>query len=159
MKQLLTVEDVEVVFNLAVVPLPTSLERTIDTNVAMTTVVCELLREGYYQDLIQSSSKLMVPLNTCPWTRNTVDALDALMLLARRLRGSYWKTFAAARLSCDRSTTSVRGRTRSLCGIILIVIQRALQVSPLLSTGWGRPAILYSRLRLPMLPSVPTKNR
>jgi len=52
----------------------------------------------------------------------------------------------------------VRGRTRSLCGDHPIVIQRAL-VSPLLSTGMGsRPAILYSRLRLPMLPSVPRRT-
>ena len=59
MKRIITAEGVEAVFNLAVVPLPTSLERprwTVGTNMAITTVACELLREGYYQTLIHFSS-------------------------------------------------------------------------------------------------------
>jgi UDP-glucose 4-epimerase len=46
-------------FNLAVIPLPASLERpreTTDANVAMTTAVCELGRTGGYRRLVQYSS-------------------------------------------------------------------------------------------------------
>ena len=52
-------EATEVVFNLAVIPLPTSLERprwTIDVNVGSATVVAELLRQGAYQTLVHFSS-------------------------------------------------------------------------------------------------------
>jgi UDP-glucose 4-epimerase len=46
-------------FNLAVIPLPASLERPRETaaaNVAMTTSICELGREGVYSRLVQFSS-------------------------------------------------------------------------------------------------------
>ncbi len=52
-------ERVEVVFNLAIVPLPTSLVNprwTVDVNIALTTVPCELLRQGYYETLVHFSS-------------------------------------------------------------------------------------------------------
>jgi UDP-glucose 4-epimerase len=50
---------VDVVFDLAVIPLPTSLERPqfcFDTNVRMTSTLCELLREGYCGSLVHFSS-------------------------------------------------------------------------------------------------------
>ena len=59
MREVLASEETEVVFDLAVVPLPTSLERprwTVDVNMAMTTTMCELLREGRYQTLVHFSS-------------------------------------------------------------------------------------------------------
>jgi UDP-glucose 4-epimerase len=49
----------DVVFDLAVIPLPTSLERPkfcFDTNVAMTSSLCELLREGAFGTLVHFSS-------------------------------------------------------------------------------------------------------
>lgn len=52
-------EGVDVVFNLAIVPLPASLVNprwTVDVNVALATVPCELLRLGYYKTLIHFSS-------------------------------------------------------------------------------------------------------
>lgn len=59
MREILATEGTEVVFDLAVVPLPTSLERprwTVDVNMAMTTTMCELLREGLYRTLVHFSS-------------------------------------------------------------------------------------------------------
>ena len=59
MKKILKQEKVDIVFNLAVIPLPTSLERprwTIDVNVSIATVFCELLREGFYKTLVHFSS-------------------------------------------------------------------------------------------------------
>src|SRR5947209_18570670 len=50
---------VDVVFDLAVIPLPTSLERPqfcFETNVRITSVLCELLREGRFETLVHFSS-------------------------------------------------------------------------------------------------------
>lgn len=50
---------VDVVFDLAVIPLPTSLERPkfcFDTNVSITSILCELLREGHFATLVHFSS-------------------------------------------------------------------------------------------------------
>lgn len=52
-------ERTDVLFNLAIVPLPASLVNprwTVDVNVALATVPCELLRLGYYKTLIHFSS-------------------------------------------------------------------------------------------------------
>ncbi|HJT55526.1 MAG TPA: GDP-mannose 4,6-dehydratase [Ktedonobacteraceae bacterium] len=52
-------KPVDVVFDLAVIPLPTSLVRPqfcFDTNVRITSILCELLREGYYETLVHFSS-------------------------------------------------------------------------------------------------------
>jgi UDP-glucose 4-epimerase len=52
-------EKVDVVFDLAVIPLPTSLVRPqfcFDTNVRITSVLCELLREGCFETLVHFSS-------------------------------------------------------------------------------------------------------
>ncbi|HEX9036781.1 MAG TPA: NAD-dependent epimerase/dehydratase family protein [Ktedonobacterales bacterium] len=49
----------QVVFDLAVIPLPTSLERPkfcFDTNVAITSTLCELLREEAFETLVHFSS-------------------------------------------------------------------------------------------------------
>lgn len=59
MRSIVATEAVDVVFDLAVIPLPTSLERprwTVDVNLAMTSTMCELLREGLYKTLIHYSS-------------------------------------------------------------------------------------------------------
>ncbi len=52
-------EPVDVVFDLAVIPLPTSLVRPLfcfDTNVRITSVLCELLRECCFETLVHFSS-------------------------------------------------------------------------------------------------------
>ncbi len=52
-------EAVDVVFDLAVIPLPTSLERPqfcFETNVRITSLFCELLREGHFETLVHFSS-------------------------------------------------------------------------------------------------------
>ena len=59
MQNLLSMEPVDVVFNLAVVPLPSSLEKPkncVDTNFLMTSTLCELLYKGMYETLIHISS-------------------------------------------------------------------------------------------------------
>lgn len=54
-----TLPPVDVVFDLAVIPLPTSLELPrwcFDTNVRITSTLCELLREGRFETLVHFSS-------------------------------------------------------------------------------------------------------
>lgn len=51
--------NVDIVFDLAVIPLPTSLERPqfcFDTNVRITSILCELLRKGSFGTLVHFSS-------------------------------------------------------------------------------------------------------
>ena len=55
MKEILKREGPDVVFNLAVIPLPMSLElprETIETNVRIATNFCELLRGGAFKTLV-----------------------------------------------------------------------------------------------------------
>jgi len=59
MESILEKESVDVVFNLAIVPLPECLSKpklAYDTNVKLTSVLCELARKGYYRTLIHYSS-------------------------------------------------------------------------------------------------------
>jgi len=59
MKRIMSKHDVEVVFDLAVLPLPLSLKKpefTFKKNVDMTTNLCRLIREDAYQTLIHFSS-------------------------------------------------------------------------------------------------------
>ncbi|MBN1306088.1 MAG: NAD-dependent epimerase/dehydratase family protein [Anaerolineales bacterium] len=59
MIQLVENEKIEVVFDLAVIPLPTSLDFptwTIETNVGIAATFCELARRGFIQTLIHCSS-------------------------------------------------------------------------------------------------------
>lgn len=59
MREIMAYEKVEVVFNLAIVPLPASLEKPLWTwreNVRITEAMCELARLGLYKTLIHCSS-------------------------------------------------------------------------------------------------------
>ncbi len=56
---LLDLSNIDVVFNLAAIPLPISLEQPqycFDTNVRITSLLCELLREGCFTTLVHVSS-------------------------------------------------------------------------------------------------------
>ncbi len=59
LRRALGAQPFDVVFDLAVIPLPTSLERPkfcFDTNVAITSALCEMLREGAFGALVHFSS-------------------------------------------------------------------------------------------------------
>lgn len=146
MKHIINTEGVEVVFNLAVVPLPTSLERprwTVDTNVAITTVACELLREGYYQTLIHFSSSeaygsaQYVPMDekhpllaSTPYAASKA-ASDHVVL-------SYWKTFGIdAAIVRPFNNFGPRQNEGAYAGVIPVVIRAALQGHPVTIYGDG----------------------
>ena len=59
METILKNEDADVVFNLAIIPLPRCLTNPVtvyDTNVKLTSVICDLARKGCYETLIHFSS-------------------------------------------------------------------------------------------------------
>ena len=138
---------IEVVFHLAVVPLPASLERpmwTVDSNVRMTLVLCELLRVGAYQTLIHFSSSevygtaLHVPMNEdhplLPLTPYAASkaAGDHVVL-------SYHKTF-------DLDATIVRPYDAAYAGVIPIAIRCALNDKPVTVFGDGEQTRDYIRV-------------
>lgn len=68
LKRIATSENIQVVFNLAVIPLPASLEKprwTYEQNVNITLCLCELARERYFDTLIHFSSS--EALGTCQY--------------------------------------------------------------------------------------------
>ncbi len=143
MKQIVAAEAVNVIFNLAVIPLPTSLERprwTVEVNVAIAAVAAELLREGLYQTLIHFSSSeaygsaRYVPMDE----RHPID--PATPYAASKAAGdhvvlSYCKTFGVdAAIIRPFNNFGPRQNDKTYAGVIPIVVRRALR---------GEPAIIY----------------
>ena len=59
MEGILRSESIDTVFNLAIIPLPTSFVKpkwTVDVNMNITTILCELAREGAFETLVHCSS-------------------------------------------------------------------------------------------------------
>jgi len=142
-KRLVRDEGVEVVFDLAVVPLPTSLERprwTVETNVAIVTTLCELLREGCYQTLVHFSSSeaygsaQYVPMDeqhplvpSTPYAASKA-AGDQVVL-------SYRAAFKVdAAIMRPFNNFGPRQNEAAYAGVIPVIIQRALR---------GEPAVVY----------------
>jgi UDP-glucose 4-epimerase len=83
---------IDVVFNLAAVPLPICLEQPhycFDTNVRIASVLCELLREGRYTTLVHVSSSCVYGSMEEAHPLNEKDALNPLT------------PYAASKTSCD----------------------------------------------------------
>ena len=93
--------NIDIVFNLAVVSLPISLERpefAITTNVAITVNLCRLLRAEQYQRLIQfSSSEAFGSLHQVPMDENhplnPITAYGASKAATDFIALSYWRTY------------------------------------------------------------------
>jgi UDP-glucose 4-epimerase len=136
MERLVRDERIDSVFNLAVVPLPASLVRprwTVEQNVAITTVLCELLRLGTYGTLIHFSSSeaygsaAYVPMDeahpsvpSTPYAASKVGS-DHIVL-------SYWHTFGLdAAIIRPFNNFGPRQNSGTYAGIIPIVVERALR--------------------------------
>src|SRR5215813_4045497 len=143
MKRLIQTEAVEVLFNLAVVPLPTSLERprwTVESNVAIATAVCELLREGHYQTLVHfSSSEAYGSARYIPMDEKH-PLLPSTPYAASKVAGdhvvlSYRQTFGVdAAILRSFNNFGPRQNEGAYAGVIPIVIRRA---------SGGKPVIIY----------------
>jgi len=153
MSSLFGSEKIDVVFNMAVVPLPASLERPkycIDVNVLIASTVCELLREGKYSTLIHCSSSeaygtaIYVPMDeahpTSPLTPYAASkiACDHVVL-------SYRTTFGLD-LAVVRpfNTYGPRQNEGSYAGVVPLTIKRILAGKPPIIHGDGLQTRDYS---------------
>lgn len=146
MKRIVVDEAIDVVYNLAVIPLPTSLRMprwAIDVNVTITTVFCELLRENCYQTLVHFSSS---------------EAYGSAQYLPMDEKHPLLPStpYAASKAACDHIVLSYRdafGKDVSIvrpfnnfgprqnegtyAGVIPVVIKRALRHEPVVIYGDG----------------------
>jgi UDP-glucose 4-epimerase len=139
-------DQVDVVFNLAIVPLPASLINprwTVDHNVALATVPCELQRQGFFETLIHFSSseaygsadyvpmdELHPPLPSTPYAASKL-AGDYVALSYRETYGS---DVAILR---PFNNFGPRQNAGAYAGIIPIVVRRALRGEPIVIYGDG----------------------
>ena len=139
-------EHVDVVFNLAVVPLPASLINprwTVDQNVAMTTVACELQRQGFFETLIHFSSSeaygtaAYVPMDedhrcqpSTPYAASKL-ASDHVVLA---YRDTYGSDVAVLR---PFNNFGPRQNSGTYAGIIPIVVGRLMRGEPIVIYGDG----------------------
>ena len=146
MLQLVISEKIDVVFNLAVVPLPTSLEFptwTIETNIGITSTFCELARRGHIQTLVHCSSSEAYgsalytpmdekhPLVPCTPYAASKAACDHIVL-------SYRETYGIdAVIVRPFNNFGPRQNQRSYAGIIPIVVRCVLTKTPIEIFGDG----------------------
>lgn len=135
MLQLVTSEKIEVVFDLAVIPLPTSLDFptwTIETNIGIASTFCELARRGCIKTLVHCSSSeaygsaIHVPMNEnhplvpCTPYAASKAACDHIVL-------AYRETYNIdAVVVRPFNNFGPRQNPGSYAGIIPIVIRRVL---------------------------------
>lgn len=147
MKKIVTEECIDVVFDLAVIPLPASLEKpawTFRHNIDMTLSICELARENAFDTLIHFSSSEVYgttisgpmdeehPLNgTTPYAASKA-ASDSLVL-------SYCRTFGIdASIIRPFNNYGPRQNEGSYAGVIPLTILRVLRNEPVIIQGDGK---------------------
>ena len=156
MRKILKKFKIDVVFNLAVIPLPKSLEDpawTIAENVSITTNICELGREGLYKKLVHFSSSeaygtaIKVPMTedhplipSTPYAASKV-ASDYVAL-------SYFKTFGLdVMILRPFNNYGPRQNEGSYAGIIPIVIKKVQEGVPIEIFGDGEQTRDFSFVR------------
>jgi len=147
MKSIVKRYKVDIVFNLAVIPLPKSLEGpawSVTENIKITTNLCELGRQGFYRKLIHFSSSeaygtaVNVPMNedhplipSTPYAASKV-ASDYVAL-------SYFKTFGLETVIIRPfNNYGPRQNEGSYAGIIPIVIKKVQAGEPVEIFGDGK---------------------
>ena len=146
MAAIIASEAIDVVFNLAIVPLPASLVNprwTIDVNIALTTVPCELLRLGYYKTLIQfSSSEAYGSAGYVPMDEEH-PCVPSTPYAASKLAGdyvvlSYRETYGIdAAIVRPFNNYGPRQNAGAYAGVLPIVIGNALRGEPVHIFGDG----------------------
>jgi UDP-glucose 4-epimerase len=139
-------EAIDVVFNLAIVPLPASLVNprwTVDVNVGLATVPCELLRLGYYKTLIHfSSSEAYGSAGAVPMTESH-PCTPSTPYAASKLAGdhvalSYRETYGLdVAILRPFNNYGPRQNAGAYAGIIPIVVGNALRGEPIHIFGDG----------------------
>lgn len=139
-------ESIDILFNLAIVPLPASLVNprwTVDVNVALATVPSELLRLGYYQTLIHfSSSEAYGSAGYVPMDEEH-PCLPSTPYAASKLAGdyvvlSYRETYGIdAAILRPFNNYGPRQNAGAYAGILPIVVGNALRGEPIRIFGDG----------------------
>lgn len=135
-KKIIESNSVDVVFNLAVIPLPTSLEKpewSYDQNISMIRNLCELMRKGLFDTLIQCSSSevygsaLYVPMDESHPQR-TMTPYAASKLAADCLAISYYETFGMdVAIPRPFNNYGPRQNDKNYAGVIPLTIKRILK--------------------------------
>lgn len=143
---IIAAEQADVVYNLAIVPLPASLINprwTVDHNVALATVPCELQRQGFFETLIHFSSSeaygsaAYVPMDEGhPCVPSTPYAASKLAgdYVVLSYRETYGSDVAILR---PFNNFGPRQNAKAYAGIIPIVVGRALRNEPIVIYGDG----------------------
>lgn len=156
MEEIIRREKVDVIFNLAVIPLPYSLEHPRETmvqNMAITGTMVQLLHKKVYKTLIHFSSSEVYgtathipqdeyhPLNpSTPYAASKVASDYAVL--------SYCKTFGVdAAIARPFNNYGPRQNEGSYAGIVPIVIHRALRGEPIIIHGDGEQTRDYIFVR------------
>jgi UDP-glucose 4-epimerase len=139
-------EGIDVLFNLAIVPLPASLVNprwTVNVNTALATVPCELLRLGYYKTLIHfSSSEAYGSAGYVPMDEGH-PCVPSTPYAASKLAGdyvvlSYRETYGIdASILRPFNNYGPRQNAGAYAGILPIVIGNALRGEPVHIFGDG----------------------
>ena len=145
---LFSLETIDIVFNLAVIPLPASLDHpkdTVDKNIQMVSTLCELQRENKFESLVHISSSEAY--GTSVYTQKAMDEKHptypttpyaASKLAADHIALSYRKTFGLD-ISIARPFNAYgpRQNEKSYAGVIPLTIERILKGEPPLIHGDG----------------------
>lgn len=146
MLQVVTAEKIDVVFNLAVIPLPTSLEYpmwTVEANTKIATVFCELARKGYIQTLIHMSSSEAYGSALYSSMDEAHPLLPITPYAASKAAGdqvvlAYGQTFGIdMAIARPFNNFGPRQNAGSYAGLIPIVVQRVLNKQPMEIFGDG----------------------
>jgi len=135
-KKLIDSSSADVIFNLAVIPLPTSLEKpewTYEQNIKMALNLCELMRQGSFKTLVQCSSSevygsaMYVPMNESHPQR-TMTPYAASKLASDCLAISYYETFGMD-IAIPRPFNNYgpRQNDNNYAGVVPLTIKRILK--------------------------------
>ncbi len=139
-------DQVDVLFNLAIVPLPASLINprwTVDHNVALATVPCELQRQGFFETLIHFSSSEAYGSATYVPMDEGHPSVPSTPYAASKLAGdyvvlSYRETYQTdVAILRPFNNFGPRQNAGAYAGIIPIVVGRALRGEPIIIYGDG----------------------
>jgi UDP-glucose 4-epimerase len=153
MRRVLAKERAEVVFNLAVIPLPMSLElpmQTIETNISITACLCELQRKRAFQTLVHCSSSeaygtaLYVPMDE-KHPERPLTPYAASKIACDHIATSYYTTFGGD-ISIARPFNAYgpRQNDRSYAGVIPVTIKRIMEGEPPVIFGDGEQTRDYT---------------
>lgn len=146
-------EEIDVVFNMAVVPLPASLEKPkqcVDKNVLIVSTVCELLREGRYKTLVHCSSSeaygtaVYVPMDE----GHPIEPLTpyaASKIASDHIVSSYHRTFGLdVAIARPFNTYGPRQNEGTYAAVVPATIKRIIMGKPPIIHGDGLQTRDYS---------------